>query len=151
MLVVSTGRSEFHLRRGAAFGTTGAAGSVGTLERAVDPVGDHLLDVGVEVLLREVLEEVGRDHHVLGERLGALDARRRRFVDAAAEQHMRGGIATWQRVERVFQEHGQEIACLIMEPAMMNIGIVVPQPGYLQRVRELCTKYGVVFIFRIVR
>ena len=45
------------------------------------------------------------------------------------------------------QERGQEIACLIMEPAMMNIGIVVPQPGYLQRVRELCTKHGVVFIF----
>jgi glutamate-1-semialdehyde 2,1-aminomutase len=50
-------------------------------------------------------------------------------------------------LERVLQERGQEIACLIMEPAMMNIGIVVPQPGYLQRVRELCTKYGVVFIF----
>ena len=32
-------------------------------------------------------------------------------------------------LERVFQERGQEIACLIMEPAMMNIGIVVPQPG----------------------
>jgi len=50
-------------------------------------------------------------------------------------------------LERVFQERGGEIACLIMEPAMMNIGIVLPQPGYLQRARELCTKYGVVFIF----
>jgi glutamate-1-semialdehyde 2,1-aminomutase len=50
-------------------------------------------------------------------------------------------------LERVFQERGHEIACLIMEPAMMNIGIVVPQPGYLRRVRELCTKHGVVFIF----
>jgi glutamate-1-semialdehyde 2,1-aminomutase len=50
-------------------------------------------------------------------------------------------------LERVFQERGHEIACLIMEPAMMNIGIVVPQPGYLKRARELCTKYGVVFIF----
>jgi glutamate-1-semialdehyde 2,1-aminomutase len=50
-------------------------------------------------------------------------------------------------LERVFQERGHEIACLIMEPAMMNIGIVVPQPGYLKRVRELCTKFGVVFIF----
>ena len=50
-------------------------------------------------------------------------------------------------LERVLQERGHEIACLIMEPAMMNIGIVVPQPGYLKRVRELCTKYGVVFIF----
>jgi glutamate-1-semialdehyde 2,1-aminomutase len=51
------------------------------------------------------------------------------------------------QLERVFQERGQELACLIMEPAMMNIGIVVPQPGYLERVRELCTRYGVVFIF----
>jgi glutamate-1-semialdehyde 2,1-aminomutase len=52
-----------------------------------------------------------------------------------------------EHLERVFQERGGEIACLIMEPAMMNIGIVLPQPGYLQRARELCTKYGVVFIF----
>ena len=50
-------------------------------------------------------------------------------------------------LERVFQERGHEIACLIMEPAMMNIGIVVPQLAYLQRARELCTKYGVVFIY----
>ncbi len=50
-------------------------------------------------------------------------------------------------LERVLQERGHEIACLILEPAMMNIGIVVPQPGYLQRARELCTKYGVVLIF----
>jgi glutamate-1-semialdehyde 2,1-aminomutase len=50
-------------------------------------------------------------------------------------------------LERVLEERGKDIACLIMEPAMMNIGIVVPQPGYLQRVRELCTKHGVVFIY----
>ena len=30
---------------------------------------------------------------------------------------------------------------------MMNIGIVVPQPGYLEQVRQLCTKHGVVFIY----
>jgi glutamate-1-semialdehyde 2,1-aminomutase len=51
------------------------------------------------------------------------------------------------QLERLFVERGQEIACLIMEPAMMNIGIVLPQAGYLQRVRELCTKHGVVFIY----
>ena len=50
-------------------------------------------------------------------------------------------------LERVLSEKGSEIACLIMEPAMMNVGIVVPQPGYLARVRELCTQYGVVFIY----
>jgi len=50
-------------------------------------------------------------------------------------------------LERVLDEKGSEIACLIMEPAMMNIGIVVPQPGYLERVRQLCTKHGVVLIY----
>ena len=50
-------------------------------------------------------------------------------------------------LEQLFTRRGSEIACLIMEPAMMNLGIVLPQPGYLQRARELCTKHGVVFIF----
>lgn len=54
-------------------------------------------------------------------------------------------------MERVFAERGTDIACMIMEPAMMNIGIVVPQPGYLARVRELCTKYGVVMIYDEVK
>ncbi|MEH2478698.1 PAS domain S-box-containing protein [Nitrobacteraceae bacterium AZCC 2146] len=37
-----------------------------------------------------------------------LEQRRRRHVDAAAEDHMRGGIAAWQRVERVFQDIERE-------------------------------------------
>lgn len=54
-------------------------------------------------------------------------------------------------VETLFAERGNEIACLIMEPVMMNIGVVVPQPGYLEAVRDLCTKHGVVFIFDEVK
>ena len=37
-----------------------------------------------------------------------LEQRRRRLVDAAAEDHMRGGIAAWQRVERVFRDIERE-------------------------------------------
>ncbi len=54
-------------------------------------------------------------------------------------------------LERVFQERGGEIACLILEPAMMNVGIILPRPGYLQSVRELCTRFGVVLIFDEVK
>lgn len=50
-------------------------------------------------------------------------------------------------LERLFTEKGKEIACLIMEPAMMNVGIVVPDISYLKRARELCTRHGVVFIY----
>jgi len=52
---------------------------------------------------------------------------------------------------RVLGERGNEIACLIMEPIMMNIGIVLPQPRYLDRVKELCAQHGVVLIFDEVK
>lgn len=55
------------------------------------------------------------------------------------------------QLEQLFNDRGQEIACIIMEPAMMNIGIVLPEPGYLARVRELCTKHGVVMIYDEVK
>jgi glutamate-1-semialdehyde 2,1-aminomutase len=54
-------------------------------------------------------------------------------------------------LERVLDERGSEIACLILEPVMMNIGVVVPDPGYLEAVRALCTKHGVVLVFDEVK
>ena len=41
--------------------------------------------------------------------------------------------------------HG-DVAVLIMEPALTNIGIVLPEPGFLEGVRELCTKYGTLLL-----
>jgi glutamate-1-semialdehyde 2,1-aminomutase len=54
-------------------------------------------------------------------------------------------------LERVLSERGDRIAALIMEPVMMNVGIVLPEPGYLEAVRELCTRHGVVLIFDEVK
>ncbi|HUY22457.1 MAG TPA: aspartate aminotransferase family protein [Acidimicrobiales bacterium] len=54
-------------------------------------------------------------------------------------------------LERLFAERGDEIACFILEPVMMNIGIVLPAPGYLEGVRELCTRHGVVLVFDEVK
>jgi glutamate-1-semialdehyde 2,1-aminomutase len=39
-----------------------------------------------------------------------------------------------------------DVACLLMEPALTNIGIVLPEPGYLDAVRTLSRKYGVLLI-----
>ncbi len=50
-------------------------------------------------------------------------------------------------LERLFERHGDEIAATILEPVMINNFGCVPEPGYLEGVRELCTKYGVVLIF----
>jgi glutamate-1-semialdehyde 2,1-aminomutase len=46
---------------------------------------------------------------------------------------------------------GDQVAGLIMEPAMMNINIIPPRPGYLEAVRELTTKHGVKLIFDEVK
>ncbi|MGH2807670.1 MAG: aspartate aminotransferase family protein, partial [Actinomycetota bacterium] len=48
-------------------------------------------------------------------------------------------------------EERDDIGVLIMEPIMMNAGIVMPLPGYLEKVRDLCTKHGVVLIFDEVK
>jgi glutamate-1-semialdehyde 2,1-aminomutase len=41
--------------------------------------------------------------------------------------------------------HG-DVACVLAEPALTNIGIVLPEPGYHRGLRELCTKYGVLLV-----
>ena len=52
-------------------------------------------------------------------------------------------------VEWAFQTY--PVACLITEPILQNIGIVKPVPGYLAGLRELCDRYGVVFVLDEVK
>ena len=47
-------------------------------------------------------------------------------------------------VERAL-EHG-DVACLLMEPALTNIGIVLPEPGFLEAVRAACSRHGTLLI-----
>jgi len=53
--------------------------------------------------------------------------------------------------EALAAERGDEIACLILEPVMMNIGIVEPDPGYLQALKDICERHGIVLIFDEVK
>jgi glutamate-1-semialdehyde 2,1-aminomutase len=50
-------------------------------------------------------------------------------------------------LERVLETYGEEVAMVHMEPILCNGGCCPPRPGYLERVRELCTEYGVVLSF----
>jgi glutamate-1-semialdehyde 2,1-aminomutase len=54
-------------------------------------------------------------------------------------------------LERILTELEGQVAGVILEPAMMNINIVPPVPGYLERVRELASAHGVVLIFDEVK
>jgi len=55
-----------------------------------------------------------------------------------------------RRIERLAAE-GRLPACLIMEAAMMNLGVVLPEPGYLEAVREITARHGIVLIFDEVK
>jgi len=52
-----------------------------------------------------------------------------------------------ERLEAALRDHHQEIAAIITEPILCNSGCLLPVPGYLQRVRELASHYGIVLIF----
>ena len=54
-------------------------------------------------------------------------------------------------IERVLKKDADKIACVFMEPVLENIGIVLPDMGYLERVRELCDQYGVLLVFDEVK
>jgi glutamate-1-semialdehyde 2,1-aminomutase len=55
-----------------------------------------------------------------------------------------------RRIERLTAE-GRKPACVIMEAAMMNLGVVLPQPGYLEAVREITRRHDIVLIFDEVK
>ncbi|MER3438871.1 MAG: aspartate aminotransferase family protein [Chloroflexota bacterium] len=63
------------------------------------------------------------------------------FNDAAAME---------RRIERLTEE-GRKPACVIMEAAMMNLGVVLPEPGYLEAVRDITRRHGIVLIFDEVK
>ncbi|MHB1906783.1 MAG: aspartate aminotransferase family protein [Acidimicrobiales bacterium] len=59
-------------------------------------------------------------------------------------------IAQWNdlaMIERILAEDPEGIAAIITEPIMCNTGCILPRPGYLEGLRALCDRYGVVLIF----
>jgi glutamate-1-semialdehyde 2,1-aminomutase len=56
-------------------------------------------------------------------------------------------VAEFNEIDSVrsILEHG-DVACLLMEPALTNIGIVLPEPGFLAEVRNLCDEHGTLLI-----
>ncbi|MGQ2965143.1 glutamate-1-semialdehyde 2,1-aminomutase [Methylophilus sp.] len=52
-----------------------------------------------------------------------------------------------QMLKDTFASIGDEIACVILEPVVGNMNLIVPQQEFLQTMRELCTQHGTVLIF----
>jgi glutamate-1-semialdehyde 2,1-aminomutase len=49
-------------------------------------------------------------------------------------------------VERVFEAHGDEIACVLTEPVLGNAGVVTPVDGFHETIRECCDEHGALFV-----
>lgn len=59
-------------------------------------------------------------------------------------------VLTWNDADSfaaVMRERGEEVAAVITEPAMLNTGCILPEPGYLELLRELTARHGALLIF----
>lgn len=56
-----------------------------------------------------------------------------------------------ERLEETLEMHWRDIAAILFEPIMGNVASIMPNPGFLQKMRELCDKYGVVMIMDEVK
>jgi len=52
-----------------------------------------------------------------------------------------------EALKKVINKEWRSIACVIIEPVVGNIGCVLPMPGFLETLRKLTTKHGIIFIF----
>ncbi|KAF5376746.1 hypothetical protein D9615_007891 [Tricholomella constricta] len=66
------------------------------------------------------------------------------FVDEGKMRTIRFG--NFEDVERAFELHGKNVAAFLVEPIQGEAGIVVPEEGYLSKVRALCKKHNVLLI-----
>jgi glutamate-1-semialdehyde 2,1-aminomutase len=71
-------------------------------------------------------------------------------VDLTKAVHFNDAETMERRISELDAE-GNKPACVIMEAAMMNLGVVLPEDGYLEAVREICTRHGVILIFDEVK
>jgi len=72
------------------------------------------------------------------------------IVDLTYAVHFNDAESMERRIVALDRE-GKKPACVIMEAAMMNLGVVLPEPGYLEAVREITSKHDIVLIFDEVK
>jgi glutamate-1-semialdehyde 2,1-aminomutase len=72
------------------------------------------------------------------------------IVDLTYAVHFNDADSMERRIVALDKE-GRKPACVIMEAAMMNLGVVLPEPGYLEAVRDITRRHGVILIFDEVK
>ncbi|MFC3320589.1 aspartate aminotransferase family protein [Mesorhizobium cantuariense] len=109
-------------------------------ERGYHGVGFGGLSVGGIVNNRRVFPLLPGADHIRH----THDPDRNRYVKGQPEH----GVELADDLERLVALHGAEtIAALIVEPIAGSTGVLVPPKGYLQRLREICDRHGILLIF----
>ena len=57
----------------------------------------------------------------------------------------------FERLEETVEAHWHELAAIFVEPMLGNAAGIMPRPGWLEKIRELCDRYGIVLIFDEVK
>ncbi len=65
----------------------------------------------------------------------------------AAKDTLLADFNDLDQVEDLFKRSGEQIACVIVEPIAGNMGVVPPEPGFLEGLRSLCSAHGALLIF----
>jgi beta-alanine--pyruvate transaminase len=109
-------------------------------ERGYHGVGFGGLSVGGIVSNRRVFPQLNGTDHLRH----THDPARNAFVKGQPEH----GAELAEDLERLVALHGAEtIAACIVEPVAGSTGVLIPPKGYLERLREICTKHGILLIF----
>jgi len=67
--------------------------------------------------------------------------------DAFAKETLVAPLNDKEALTQLFEEHGEDISSIIIEPIPANNGLLIQDKSYLQFLRDICTKYGALLIF----
>jgi glutamate-1-semialdehyde 2,1-aminomutase len=68
-------------------------------------------------------------------------------TDGAARDVLRAPFNDLAAVRAAFDEHGDELAAVLVEPVAANMGVVPPEPGFLEGLRALCSDHEALLVF----
>ncbi len=92
-----------------------------------------------DYVLRNVASPAGK--------VGKLDPGSAGMLPEALENTLVCAFNNLEEVEATLRQHRGQVAAIIIEPIAHNVGCILPRPGFLQGLRELCTTHGAVLIF----
>ena len=68
-------------------------------------------------------------------------------TEGSAKDTLTAPFNDLEAVRAIFAERGDEVAVVAVEPVAANMGVVPPEPGFLEGLRELCTEHGALLLF----